>query len=436
MSDIAVLYFLLVLLFVAIVWVPVFQYTRRRRRDSFEPVYLVAATFFVLFWVRSVYILIWGSVYLGERPFAPDIIESWNLVLLYATLACGVFYPAYYSRFGVALAHAVAPLPARWHISRVHWVIAVLFGAGLASAYALVSRYGSFQSFLDRRLALTPLQGVGDLELLTYCAALATQAAFALLLRRRKGLVLFGFLFVATVGLEFAQGSRLVLASTLVSLLLIYHYLRKPLRVRHILGLGLLVALVLSPLMILSREGGKREISAESISEALAPEGGPVSFLERLSGIDGLVYIVRDTPTLMDYQYGKSYLFALVAWVPRRYWADKPQDFVHVFTDTYFSRWFYPGTAGFAPTLFGEAYVNFHVGGILSVAALGGLFWRAFYEYLIRRSAGVSGVFVYASALPFLLVTMEAQSVALLAPAWICFLTSLGSVLISESTLQ
>jgi len=436
MSDIAVLYFLLLLLFVAIVWVPVFHYTRRRRRDLCEPVYLATAIFFIMFWVRSVYILIWGSLYLGERPFAPDIIESWNLVLLYSILACAVFYSTYYSKFGVALAHAVAPLPARWPIPRVYWLITILFGAGLASAYALVGQYGSLANFLDRRRAPNPLQGVGDLELLAYSMALSMEAAYVLLACRRKGVVLFASLFVIAVGFQFLQGQRLIVASTLLSLLVIYHYLRKPLRPRYLLGLGLLVALVVSPVMVLFREGSKQEVSVQSVSEALAPEGGPVSFLERLDGIDGFVFIVRDTPALMDYQYGKSYMYALIAWFPRRYWRDKPKDFEIVFTDTYFAGWFEPGVTGFSPTLLGEGYINFHVAGLLLVAGLGGLFWRAFYEYSIRRSAGMSGVFVYASALPFVLVSVEGRAVSLLTPAWIILLTSLSSVLMSKRELR
>jgi oligosaccharide repeat unit polymerase len=433
MSDIATLYFLVALSFFGIVAVPVYHYVRKGRRDLFEPVYLATLAFFMLFWVRSVYVLIWGSTYLGERPFASDIVESWNVAWLYLLLACGAFYVGYYSNLGLAVAKIFAPLPAKWHGRRAGWVIVIILAVGLGAFYLLVGRYGGFENFLDRRRSPEVL-GLGEVDQLRYCICLSMQAAYAVMLSRRKGLGLFILLLLITLGSSLASGSRITLLFPLLGLLMIHHYLKKPLKFRHLVGLVLLFALILSPIMIVLRESPSS--ARTSFWEQLRNQEAVSGFLERFSGMDGLVYIIRDTPKVMDYQYGKTFAFALVAWIPRRFWKDKPLDFVHVFTPLYLGRWFRPESTAFGPTILGEAYVNFHVAGILLVAGVGGIFLRALYHYLIKRSPGISGVFVYSAILPFIIICLESQCVGLLTPAWIFLLTCGSSLFASAKRLQ
>jgi oligosaccharide repeat unit polymerase len=433
MSDIATLYFLVALSFFGIVAVPVFHYVRKGRRDLFEPMYLATLAFFMLFWVRSVYVLIWGSTYLGERPFAPDIVESWNVAWLYLLLACAVFDVGYYSNLGLAVAKLFAPLPAKWQVGRAYWVILMVLGVGLGALYLLVGRYGGLENFLDRR-RFPPLLGVGELDQLSYCICLSTQAAYAVVLSRRKGLGLFILLLLISLGSSLALGSRSSSVFAVLGLLIIHHYLKKPLKFRHLLALVLFFALILSPIQLVLRES--RSSARTSLWEQLRNQEPVSGFVERFSGIDGLVYIIRDTPKVMGYQYGKTFALALVAWVPRRFWKDKPLDFVHVFTPVYLGRWFAPETTGFGPTILGEAYVNLHVAGILLVAGVGGIFLRAQYQYLIKRSPGVSGVFVYSATLPFVIMCLESQSTALLTPAWIFLLTCGSSLFASVKRLQ
>jgi oligosaccharide repeat unit polymerase len=423
MDSTGLLYVLLALSLVLLTAVPAFQYLRRGRRDLFEPVYAGTLVFFLMFWVRSLHVLWAGSYLFGHSPFPGDTLSAWNLAWIYLILAAGVFFVAYYSSFGKALARKLLPFPAGWNDRAARRMIYLLFIGGLYAYYVLVSRYGGLGPFLTRRQGAEPTlgTGVGDVETLRYSVVLSALAAFAIALCAKKHLRIFLLLFGIALVLGVGAGSRTDILFPLFSLLMIDHYLRKPKKLRHFVALGLIAALVISPLVIIFREGLH---PAEAwTSNAVSGSNDVPSFLDRLGGIESLALIIRDTPALMDYQYGKTMAYILVAWVPRYVWEDKPPSFTQIFPALYLREFFDPGTVGFAPTIFGEAYVNFHFPGILMFAMVGGWLLRALYEQLIARKRTVSGVFIYSSTLPFLLVGLESHFAALLLPAWILLLT-------------
>jgi oligosaccharide repeat unit polymerase len=423
MDSMALLYVLLALSLVLLTAVPAFQYLRRGRRDIFEPVYMGTLVYFMMFWVRSLNILWTGSYLFGDAPFPRDTLRAWNLTWIYLILAAGVFYAAYYSSFAKGLANKLSPLPAGWNGRAARRMVSLLFFGGLCAYYVLVSRYGGLGAFLVRRQSLEPTlgNGVGDVETLRYAIVLAALAAFAIALCAKKYLRIFFLLFVIAMVLGAAAGSRMDVLMPLVSLLMMDHYLRKPKKLRHFMALGLMAALVISPLMIILRDGMHPADAMNS--DVLVGRGGVPSFVERLGAIEGLTVIVRDTPASMDYQYGKTLAYILVAWVPRYLWEDKPPSFTQLFPALYLRDFFDPGTVGYAPTIFGEAYVNFHFPGILLFAMVGGWLLRVLYEHLIARKRTVSGVFIYSSTLPFLILCLESHFAALLLPAWILLST-------------
>lgn len=436
MDSTALLYVLLALSLVLLTAVPTFQYLGRGRRDLFEPVYMGTLVFFMMFWVRSLHLLWAGSYLFGDPPFPRDTLRAWNLAWIYLILAAGVFFAAYYSSFGKALASKLSPLPAGWNDRAARWMIYLLFCGGLGAYYVLMGRYGDLGSFLTRRLNGEPTlgTGVGDVETLRYSVVLSALAAFAIALSAKKHLLIFLLLFVIALVLAVGTGSRTDVLFPLLSLLMMDHYLRKPKKLRHFVVLGLIAAMVISPLVIMFRNGMH---PAEAwTSDAVLGGGDVPSFVERLGAIESLTLIIRDTPALMDYQYGKTLAYILVAWVPRYLWEDKPPSFTQIFPALYLRDFFHPGTVGFAPTIFGEAYVNFHFPGILMFAMVGGWLLRALYEHLIARKRTVSGVFIYSSTLPFLILCLESHFAALLFPVWIFLLTWIACRWVSTEPRQ
>jgi oligosaccharide repeat unit polymerase len=424
MSSFGLLYILLALSLILLVAVPLFQYSRRGRQDLFEPVYLGTIIFFLMFWVRSIHLLWAGSYIFGDPPFTPGILRAWNLAWIYLIMAAGVFFAAYYSNFGKTLASKFSPLPAGWSGRAARRMIYILFFGGLCAYFVLVSRYGGLGSFLARRQGVEPTLGMGvaDVETLRNAVVLSALAAFAAALSAKKHMRMFLLIFVIALVLSVAAGGRSDVIFPLFSLLMMDHYLRKPKKLRHFVVLGLITAMVISPLMIIFRDG-LRPSEVAWTSDEVSGRGGVTAFMERMGGVESLAIIIRDTPDVMNYQYGATLAYIFVAWVPRYLWEDKPPSFTQIFPALYLRDFFDPGTVGFAPTIFGEAYVNFHFPGILMVALIGGWLLRALYEHLIARKRTISGVFIYSATLPFIIIGLESHFAALLLPAWTLFLT-------------
>lgn len=138
--------------------------------------------------------------------------------------------------------------------------------------------------------------------------------------------------------------------------------------------------------------------------------------MSRFYGIDSLTLIVRDTPKVMDFQHGKTIAPLFVAWVPRQLWEDKPTiSFGKVFAEKYMGQHFAGTGTSASPTVLGEAYLNWHLPGLLLVAFLSGVILRVVYAWLIQRNFGVPAVFLYSQIFLFLFMFWEASIAGLLA---------------------
>jgi hypothetical protein len=158
-------------------------------------------------------------------------------------------------------------------------------------------------------------------------------------------------------------------------------------------------------------------------------------FAGRFMGFDPLVYAVRDTPAVMDYQYGRTMLSMLVGWIPQKLWPNKPiYAFGRAFPQIYFRQDENCSTVG--PTILGEAYINFHVFGIIFVSLISGILFRAVYLGLIKHNPGPSGVFVYATTLPYLAAFWEYHFAAIPSVVIIFVGTIIISVALSAPKVQ
>lgn len=408
MNESVVLYLLLAFSFFLILS-PIINIWRRRG-DIFEPVFLLSVTFFMYFWLRCMYALIWGTPLLGTPPFQPDTIEAWNVTWLYLILAFVLFLSGYYCRIGVRLAGIFARLPAQWSLTRAKIVIPGMLMVGLCSFTMLVQMFGGFSYFLSHKVETFMTRGTGPFFMLSLLGvAFSAQCVyiFYLISHRRVLLIAFGVLLIIMVGVGCAIGMKGGgIAAPLFSMLVIYHYLKRHLTIRHIVLFAALIIMVF-PIFIAQRATTDISLMIPLACECYAEPLLILDiFIDRFMGFDPLVYAIRDTPTVMDYQYGKTMLVMVVGWIPQKLWPDKPiYAFGRVFPQIYFGQAENCSTIG--PTILGEAYVNFHVGGIILVSLLSGILLRAIYVGLIEHNRGPSGVFVYAATLPGLAALWE-----------------------------
>jgi len=110
MSDAVTIYALLIFLF-SVASIPLISFVFTIKRDIFEPVYWASEYFILIFWIRSIYVLLFGTPFLGIPPFPPETARAWVTALFYLIISFAVFLIGYYSNLGITLATATPFLP-------------------------------------------------------------------------------------------------------------------------------------------------------------------------------------------------------------------------------------------------------------------------------------------------------------------------------------
>jgi len=429
MNELVVLYFLLVFSLFLII-LPILK-VWRKKGDIFEPVFVLSLTFFMYFWLRCVYALIWGTPLLGNTPLHLDTVKNWNITWLYLILAYILFLLGYYCRSGIKLAKIFTRLPEQWSFVRAKVVIPAILMIGLCSLAVLVQMFGGFSYFLSNKIETFMTRGTGPFFMLCMGVAYSAQCVYILYLisSRRAHLVAFVVLLFLTIGVGYAigiKGGGIIFP--LFSMLISYHYLKKHLTMKHLLIFIVLIIMVF-PIFIAQRATTDISLMIPLACEAYAEPLLMLDiFVARFMGFDPLVYAIRDTPAVMDYQYGRTMVDMFVVWIPQKLWPNKPiYAFGRVFPQMYFGHDENCSTIG--PTILGEAYINFHVAGIIFVSLISGIIFRAIYDGLIKNNGGPAGVFIYAAILPHLSAFWEYHFAAI--PSVVIIF--LGSLLISTA---
>lgn len=418
MSDTRITYLLLSIL-ACVTMIPFWFYLRSPKRDMFEPVYWATAYFILLFIVRSIYDLTYGSEFLGTFPFDERTHRAFNLALACAIPGFMIFLLGYYAQIGTALARALPRMPQTWTINKIHIVLSLMLATGLVSYFLLIRSFGGWASYISNKEETLTAGGQGYL---LHGMSLIT-VAYALSLTRTtatgKGKVLtYAILFPLIMGIGFFSGSKGMFLTPILIFLILMHYLKGRISPRHIIILVILAAL-LFPIF-----NAYRHIdNISKMPDAIARVGADASaelvtrnLMSRFYGIDSLTFIIRDTPEELDFQLGKTLLPLAYAWIPRQMWEGKPViSFGKIFSQTYYKDFFFGTGTAASPTILGEAYLNWHVGGMLLISFLCGFIIRTCYHYFIRRNFGSLSVFMYSVLFLNLFIFWESSIAGFLA---------------------
>jgi hypothetical protein len=379
-----------------------------KHRDRFEISDWASAYFLFLFAGRTLYLLAYGSPFLGSPPFAAHTVDAWSTALWYLILAYLLFVVGYQTPFGKAIAETLPSLPPSWSLRRSRWLLIGCLVVASISVALLVRRAGGWSAYVGDKQSSLTMGGITYLtmgtEMLRY--ALTIGAVWSMGYRRIRCLT-WGLLLPAALAVGALSGSKSQFLTPVLTLVMVYHYLVKPMRLRHLAGFGLFVVLVF-PFFNAFRHAGPSGL-AGVFSEAARVLGDPSALLRsvvsRFHDMDAVITVVRDTPQVMDFQYGRTFLPAVTAWIPRSIWPDKPVvSFGKVFAETYFAA-VYAGTGSAASvTVLGEGYVNFHVAGMLWTALGIGVVMRLIYEYTMRRVGGMTGLFLYTTLFKWFMI--------------------------------
>lgn len=386
----------------------------RREFDIFEPVYLFAVSFAVLFVFRPAVELAGAD---GPQPIAgKDPGPNYTAAMIVALLGALAFYLGYYAdvaRKLVANARApnedFDPRSLKLYVSTVACVGLALFGAFLLQSGG-VSALSAILA--GRSQATTDLyaQAVGYF----YTGPFWLGGLGLLLLALAKtwgsrqgvvGLLLVAISQVTTI----ATGSRSWVLPMAASVIVLWY-----LRARRRPSLRL-IALMAIPAFVVGFSAPREFRSTGDVSFVDAVSADVVDLpgaVERfLLGADAamlpnLALEMTVVPQVIPFQLGWTYVEAVGRPIPRAIWPDKPPPGDTVLTAAIWPR-LAANRVGFSFSVFGEPYMNLgHVGVVLFGIAFG-VAWRYLYEYrrLLESSRIVNAVF--ALSWPFMFVYMR-----------------------------
>lgn len=399
-EELGLTYFLLAALFAEVVALLI--YYRRKsggELDVFEPIYPTSAYFILLFVVRALYDFYFGSMFMPKNAFKGATLEAFDTALIYLMAAYFFFYAGYCSGAGAFIASKIPSIPATWSDEKFKSVAPVIFAAGLGFNLILFQMFGGFSYYVSHKAETLTAGGQEYIllgtSLLQYLFGISLTRTFG----EKKGRIFtFAGLAPALLFLGLISGSKGTFLLPFVFIMMSSHYLKRKIRIGNFLAVVLIVMITM-PVFGVYRYTNDVRLLAKVIPE-LARSGESKliagSLLDRFEGIDSLTYIIRDTPGAMDFQLGGTITPLFVAWMPRAFWDEKPiVSFGKVFAETYYRQFYHDSGTAASPTILGDAYINFHFGGMLWMAMICGILIRACYEHLIMRNFGGPAVSLY-----------------------------------------
>jgi hypothetical protein len=118
---------------------------------------------------------------------------------------------------------------------------------------------------------------------------------------------------------------------------------------------------------------------------------GLVATVSRMDCIGAASVLIRDTPRVSPFQYGRTLGLFFVAFIPRVIWPGKPIITIgQWFTDTYGSGPEIESST--APSQLGEFFINFGYPGIIGGMLITGILLRLFHEALLARRPTTPGL--------------------------------------------
>lgn len=418
MPEIWVTYVLIAVL-ACVCTLPLWAYFRQFSPDLFEPIYWASAYFFLLFIVRPIYDLTLGSAFLPNPPFDDATRSAFNTALLYLIPCFLIFLIGYYSRFGKAVALSLPKIPQAWNARKFSLISPIVLIIGLLSYFLLIRFHGGLLYFISHKQETLTRGGQGYIGLGVSLIRLIFAVAVTRVLVTGRGKILtFLVLLPLVLTMGFISGSKGAFLTPILVLMIAWHYLRRQIRLRTLfLFVGFVI--VLFPLFNAYRQLNDISKLAKvvpGISKFVDSEMMVRSVMSRFYGIDSLTYIIRDTPGVMDYQLGATIAPLAVVWIPRQLWPEKPIiSFGKVFAETYLRDFFHGTGTAASPTILGEAYINWHIGGMLWISLLCGVIIKTAYEYLIRLHFGAPAIFIYSVLFLSLFIFWESGIAAFIA---------------------
>ena len=409
-SEMFLSYFLSCLILFLIVAVLVINKFKRNHFDLFESINFVMFNCFVLFFIKSIFVIEVGSMYF-DLSIDTDL-KAFNLALIYSLLWMIIFILSYYSRFPNRIYKKIPRLP-ELSISRLKFWLPILIVMSASAATIKMGMIGGIKSYVLLPETAKAALGTGYIsifELLlpaSYLLSLNCSIKFRQRIFFVYTIISGSIWFFLAVLVTFSKGG--VFNFTALTLIIVLHNSRIKINFKKILSFGVIIFISVGMFIfienwrmhsgsinlgdsfvsnvyeqfLITREAIESSMSDSKVIATLTP------FLRR-EGIEALTIIIRDTYELMPLETLRD---IIISPIPRVLWDAKPYVSEGVtFGHRYLGA---EGIAAYATTMPGSGYTTLGVVGVILNAWFASIVVRIMYNYCIKSNNIFTGSFVY-----------------------------------------
>ncbi|MEM5831154.1 MAG: O-antigen polymerase [Candidatus Aenigmatarchaeota archaeon] len=381
--------------------------------NLFSPVFLYLIKFFV-FYVFS------AAIWISTSPSKEDNIYS--LGLFYCLLALIFFYIGYRSQIGKIIGLRIHTIKGKWEKPRVIVAIVVSFLIGFISFLLLIYLNGGIINFLAYMWNRSRLiQGLGPLRNLTDFIGLSVLitliSIFTLFKKSWLAKLFFLFLIIFWIFVCLFLGGRGFLIWQLFTLLFIYNYMVKKIKITHFIII-ILASFVFLNVFLEIRKNSYRIFMHKEYPEIEQSEFFDIkSFVQtNFPFFNVFISLLEKVPSQYPHYLGKTYLEAFISVIPRAIWSEKPfgvaSEVVYILYGYkfYHARELADPQTGPDIRLIDEAYLNFSWPGIIIMFLLYGIIMKIFMTYVHQYSQNKNVILVCGIFFPFIIYYLDGNS--------------------------
>ena len=356
-----------------------------------EKVFDILEPFVLIFFVYIFTFIIPGFFSLQSKE--SEMERYVVIAVLYVTLSFFFFFVGYRSDIGRRLSLNLPRFKADWSRQKLLILIVIYSVIGIGGYFIAMDKVGGVDNYVSnigKRIELTAGYGyffqsrnfVIVANFLWFIDLITKRIIYEK--RPRKIEIIFYLLHLFLIlGMVGILGSRGTILQIFLCMMIARHYLVKRITVKTFAGF-LIVATLFIYLYGEFRKFSVYEYTRYDYAELKQMVSAEEKIYRFLSsgladGANVVANIVCNVPSILDIQWGKTYWNVIYYPIPRSMFAAKPKTGGQILTEA-----LYPNEVNtyLSPNMIGEAYLNFHVIGVIAVSWMFGIFARTLYAYL------------------------------------------------------
>lgn len=385
--------YLIILLILPIIY----EKLTNNKVDIFSPIVIVIFFYFVIFVLVSSDLLFFRSDELRNDQ------KFYTHTILYAIISFHVFLLGYYSNLSKIFLKLRVNKFKKVSNKRVEIVTCLYSFISFLSFFLIIKASGGFSYYVEniKGSMVNLLTGSAFLYMGVILIKIPLLIGFFIIIKKGKLPFSFILVFLFSSILLILLGERGHFVFLIVSMLVIYHYTKKRIRLIPVFMFALFLYL------FLVMYGQYREFGLQKANKIEAREnyklGLAFTYKKVVENFDQLIRvkdIVKYVPEKLEYQYGKTFFNLLVKPIPSRIWPEKPQGAGYYVTKSLYPKHF-AANASIATSLLGELYLNFHIIGIILGMFVFGFVVSGLYKFLVLNLPNFNAVILYSLCFPY-----------------------------------